>query len=799
MKGFKKEVDKYLTIENMLWIFLILLPFLLKDSVIKESIQTHYFDYFKPTPFLVLIELIIILWYIKSNLKTKTFIFKWFFPVCLWINLYMPKEGNGTFLIVLIDILFCVLILWAIFDVLKPDRYNPELNQGLISDDPIEKEDEGNNFGRTDYAKSIVAEIAKTVNKRAFNIAITGAWGSGKTSFLNLIKGEMDKEVDDEKVKFITVNYNPWDFKEDKIIGLDLLKTISHELANEKELQEKFKGLMVSLQGVDESPWYKVIPNLLIGFSIEKTINDYREEIGKALQNQDKKLVIFLDDLDRLDGDEILEVFKTIRNSFDIANTFFILGFDIDYVIDQIKNKVNGNDQNVRALEYLEKIFQMRLNMPSNTDFDFVRLLEEKLERRVNETIVKVLDFIFKDLRVRDIISITNAIKVFNQSTKNDQDYDFDAKLLLQMIALKYPEMYNYLSGNYPQVVNETVKQHIFNGHAKPIHYLPYNLETVKISNYNDNEKKLILFLVYFMTPYGSKEPSKDIYNSYFKIRIPDHLVSRSGLYVAISENDQDFINKHLDSEKETDLFANLEMAGKDYKRLDDDQIDFIVKNLIMYHSRLFNSVKSYSQLFKTNLFDFPTNSYTHNTLIANKSVYTNRKFLNYIEEFDIDTQFNLIAKFWYLDDVHLNRLELELEKHINDKSTDCGYVFYLLYSYIWPKGLNWMYKEKLQEITNFRERILDKIQNHFIKDPINCIKPFVFAQGLAENGFSYNDALGSVEFILSKLNPEEIQQKELIRWLRSGPFIGNDKHNNFYPLNYKYVFGEEYDTSIYI
>ncbi|MBK8624619.1 MAG: AAA family ATPase [Saprospiraceae bacterium] len=262
------------------------------------------------------------------------------------------------------------------FNVIKEIIKNCEgeyINQGLISDDPIESDEENDRFARKDYAKSIVSEIRKTVNKRAFNIAVTGAWGSGKTSFLNLIKGEMDREVDDKKVKFITVNYNPWDFKEDKIIGLDLLKTISHELANEKELQEKFKGLMVSLQGVDENPWYKVIPNLLIGFSTEKSINEYREEIGKALKDQNKKLVIFLDDLDRLDGDEILEVFKTIRNSFDIANTFFILGFDIDYVADQIEGKVKGKIATDRAVEYLDKIFQMRLFMPSNSDYSYYK------------------------------------------------------------------------------------------------------------------------------------------------------------------------------------------------------------------------------------------------------------------------------------------------------------------------------------------------------------------------------------------------------------------------------------------
>jgi hypothetical protein len=448
MKGFKEELNRYLIIENVLWIFLILLPFLLKDSVIRESIQFKYFDYFRTIPFLILIGVIIILWNIKSKINIRMFIFKWFFPVCLWINLYLPKEENGVFIIIFIDILYCVLILYATYEILKPDNYNPKLNHGLISDDPIESDEENDSFGRKEYSRSIVSEIRKTVNKRAFNIAITGAWGSGKTSFLNLIKGDM-QNYEKYKSQFIKVKYNPWDFKEDKIIGLDLLKTISHELANEKELQEKFKGLMVSLQGMNQSPWYKVIPNLLIGFSSEKSINEYREEIGKALQDQNKKLVIFLDDLDRLDGDEILEVFKTIRNSFDIANTFFILGFDIDYVVEQIKDKVKGE----RSLEYLEKIFQMRLFMPSNSDYNYYLEYKQLVKSHFNIEIKTTFDSTYQINSKRILFQLINSLKVFFNKEQTD-DYDFKALVYIEYIKIKYPQFYENITTNFDKVLN---------------------------------------------------------------------------------------------------------------------------------------------------------------------------------------------------------------------------------------------------------------------------------------------------------------------------------------------------------
>ncbi|MBK6361944.1 MAG: hypothetical protein IPF52_00015 [Saprospiraceae bacterium] len=178
-------------------------------------------------------------------------------------------------------------------------------NDGFLSDDPIEKEEDGKSFGRTDYAKSIVSELEKTLNDKSFNISITGKWGSGKSSFLNLIKRDMDLK----NGHFITVNYNPWDFKEEKIIGLDLLKTISREIASQKELQENFTGLLASIKSVDQSPWYKIVSFFLNGFS--KPIHqDYYRSIGASPVKQNKKPRNLLDDLIEFDGDEILKYLK---------------------------------------------------------------------------------------------------------------------------------------------------------------------------------------------------------------------------------------------------------------------------------------------------------------------------------------------------------------------------------------------------------------------------------------------------------------------------------------------------------
>lgn len=66
-----------------------------------------------------------------------------------------------------------------------------------------------------------------------------------------------------------------------------------------------------------------------------------------------KRLVILIDDCDRLFGNEILQVFKFLRNIVDFNNIFFIIIFDYDFVINLLKLE----NEIVKLEEYLKKIF----------------------------------------------------------------------------------------------------------------------------------------------------------------------------------------------------------------------------------------------------------------------------------------------------------------------------------------------------------------------------------------------------------------------------------------------------------
>jgi hypothetical protein len=630
-------------------------------------------------------------------------------------------------------------------------------NQGLISDDPIEPDEENDSFDRKKYAQSIVSEIRKTVNKRAFNIAITGAWGSGKTSFLNLIKGEMDKEVEAEKVKFITVNYNPWDFKEDKIMGLDLLKTISYELANEKELQEKFKGLMVSLQGVDQSPWYKVIPYFLSGFSEEKSIDGYRKEIGNILGLKGQKLVIFLDDLDRLDGDEILEVFKTIRNSFDIANTFFILGFDIEYVTDQIKDKVKGSDQNVRALEYLEKIFQMRLNMPSNVDFDYIEKLEKETGIIIDESAKYHCDKFFK-IQYRDAIKIINGIKIFKAYAKYFDDFNSTGLIMLEILKLKNPSIYNHFVYELGYLIPKQYLQDYYSGYKyKNINPSLSGLYIgIKVDEYLETPLKYIL---YFILPdiYNSKTFALD-YNKYFKFSLPQSFISTTEMEKALKNQDFSFFEKIKGTSKEFHLRHQIEMFNLKLSK-NSDIPEFAILTLFKVNASIVPLIKELA----TTHHKFIT---TFKSYLELPEIYQENTLTHYIKDLEDNQKLFFSSRYWFLDKDGAKNIINEIIIKYNVDQDELVFIYAVIHWCIAQHNAPNMIEQK-QELIKFYKVKLKETLNEF---SLNWLKPFVFSKSMNNNHthFSFFDWLFTSEEVILLMDKDDPKHAELIRWLKS-------------------------------
>ena len=158
-------------------------------------------------------------------------------------------------------------------------------------------------FQRSPFAKRVAKSILDRNSNDCLVIGIYGAWGEGKTSVLNLINSEL--KITD----VIRITFNPWRFKDEETLILNFLNTVSaalnKELENSKEKFGKFLekyGTVGNIIGADISK---------IGTSLSNTdLENLKNRVDSFLQETNTRVVIFIDDIDRLDKQEIYSIFK---------------------------------------------------------------------------------------------------------------------------------------------------------------------------------------------------------------------------------------------------------------------------------------------------------------------------------------------------------------------------------------------------------------------------------------------------------------------------------------------------------
>ena len=233
-------------------------------------------------------------------------------------------------------------------------------NFSLIYETPIVKEEE-DSYKRRQYAEILAQKVNDNFHKEgSFVIGITGNWGSGKTSFLNLIKLKLGHpDVDNRDAGAATdtnsgVNvifeFKPWLSSSANNIITDFFAQLSNEVSgyipNFTNQLTKYVDALSDLTTIE--------PVFNIGFKVvrrglsESTVNQY-DKIKKILEKSKLKTLIFVDDTDRLSEEEILELFRLVRNTANFPYLQFVIAYDRDYLIKTLKV---ANPE-----KYMEKIF----------------------------------------------------------------------------------------------------------------------------------------------------------------------------------------------------------------------------------------------------------------------------------------------------------------------------------------------------------------------------------------------------------------------------------------------------------
>lgn len=362
-----------------------------------------------------------------------------------------------------VDVLFLYFIghTFLLFNniINEPENFENQVNHGFEIDLPL-NEKGTDLLKRKKFAIEISHKLNSTKGEAAFALGINGPWGSGKTSFLKMIEKNLDSE------KTIIINFNAWHSSTANTIIQDFFHQLSESLeeygGNVYKLMIEYSNDLLELNNSTTSNILKKISNKIYK---EKSLNEKFIELNNLLCNIDKKIVIFIDDIDRLHHSEIYEILKLIRNSANFKNTNFVAAYDRDYIVTAI---TKFNDYRKDA--YLEKIFQLEINLPiimnkvinENLFTKLKSIVEEKNHRNLFEIINgsgphKPFIISYYLINLRDVTRFINSFKITYTQIKDDVVFrDF---FYLELLKLKYPKIVELIGNNPERYLELTIGQ----------------------------------------------------------------------------------------------------------------------------------------------------------------------------------------------------------------------------------------------------------------------------------------------------------------------------------------------------
>lgn len=406
-----KDITVQQIIEEFLMIlllaaFLFFIEGLLDEKLFSNQIKETV-NYIKNYWFVIpIISVLAVIWvyglvknkYLKRIINYPAFTFKfdrWMISAILSILLYcfvtQIRLLKGT-LIEQIIILGLILLLFYFTVIMLRNRKTSSLDNGeeegkeldeqsYCSDLAI-KNSGADKLNRSEFAIRLAKSVNSWKEEESIVIGIYGEWGSGKTSVLNLMQEEFNMKQDT-----ILVPFNPWYFKDEEQLILQFFNKLITEV--EKNFFGEKSKLITNIKAYSQKITSVTLRMGVVNFSFKDFLGNKEESndifslkkiIEEQLEMENKRIVVLIDDIDRLDDKEIHSVFKLVKAIADFNYTTYILAFDEEIVARVLSTQYSGKQTIDMGQSFLEKIIQVPLYLPPIDQIDIQNILYSEIK-----------------------------------------------------------------------------------------------------------------------------------------------------------------------------------------------------------------------------------------------------------------------------------------------------------------------------------------------------------------------------------------------------------------------------------
>jgi predicted KAP-like P-loop ATPase len=513
--------------------------------------------------------------------------------------------------------------------IVIPDK--PSVPNIFRSDQPIQSQKD-DLLARALFAQSLGDTILKYQQKDSIVLGLLGEWGSGKTSVINMTIEHIVSvsQGRQDALNPYIVRFDPWNYADQNQLIRQFFKQLSVTLRridygkNAEEIGimiETYARLLDPLACVPSyGPISAIFSSILkfFGKNLSKwgsiKSNDLlstKYELNQLLDRQNRKILIVIDDIDRLSDIEIRQMFQLVKSLGDFHNTIYLLAFDKAVVVSALNRVQEGF-----GADYLEKVVQVPFEIPVISKMEVDRLLFSLLQEILKEipeqnwdsirwgnVYIDGLSHFFNT--IRDINRYINTLKFNFSLAKNEIDaMDFFAITALQVFI---PEVYYGIRDNkesFSGILDSTIALG-----ATQKDQMKARIDEVinRNTEYPPDKVKALLKLLFpklegiygntyfgfeFLTMWrkGCRVAHPEMFDTFFKLSIPESEISRSEIETILKNiGDQESFKASLLKLNQDGKIVRFLDRLEDYTRSDIAEKDIIdVVEILMNMADIF-------------------------------------------------------------------------------------------------------------------------------------------------------------------------------------------------------------------
>lgn len=316
-------------------------------------------------------------------------------------------------------------------------------------------------FGHAPFAESLANSIYRYSGTDGLVLALYGPWGSGKSTVLSYVQHFLEQHPETDQP--VIVIFNPWWFSGQENLARAFLGQLQAVLPAKSEKFKKLGDLfgdfaegvggLIDLSGMTGGAGSTI--GKLFGLVTKRKPKDVpalKSEISKVLREAGKRILVVIDDIDRLTPEETRQLFTVIKALADFPNVVYLLAFDREVAAQAIEHQ-----SGIPGERYLEKIIQVPFELPP---VDRVAL-QAALFKRLDEVLGDTSDGLFDQsywanvfhegidplIQVpRDVVRFTNTLSVTYPGVRGEVNpVDFIA---LEALRVFLPSLYDVIRTN---------------------------------------------------------------------------------------------------------------------------------------------------------------------------------------------------------------------------------------------------------------------------------------------------------------------------------------------------------------